>query len=218
MPTFLQKIISYLYPVTLQKVFTEYSNNMVVMLYRNQIMISTDVATYSQGVHYNPFKMPFDYIVKNNKALPNTFLMLGGGLASGVQILNNNYACYPSTTIVEKDIEIIQLAYKYLPKPFFENCSYIHQDAVLFMQNNKQQYHCIGLDIFIDLVTPSVFLEMPFLLQCKNSLITNGYIIVNTFLSNDGNAHFKLLMEQLFTNTIALKNGGSTFYIGFANA
>jgi spermidine synthase len=214
MPTFIQKILSYFYPVILQKVFTEYSHEMQVCLYHNQIVLSTDTATYSFGTDYSPYKIPLKYLKKNKWQMPKDFLMLGGGMASAPQIFYKLFYQIPETTIVEKDIEIIKLAKEYLPKHCAEKCNFIYDDAFAFINNNEKKFNCIGVDIFINMVTPKQFLTEEFIEKCFETLNSNGVLIFNTFLSKEENIMFEQKFKSKFTNTKILKYRNSNFYIG----
>jgi spermidine synthase len=112
----LQKLASYIYPIQLESVLSEYSNIVEVFLDRGEYMLVSADAMYSYGLRYAPFKKAFAFLDKQKKLSHcNNFLLLGGGFGSAVLQLHLKYKYPIQSTIVERDAVIVRLAKKYFP-------------------------------------------------------------------------------------------------------
>lgn len=218
MKRFLQVIASYITPIKLQQSFSEYSNDVEVFMSKGQYMLCSGNATYSYGLHYTPFKKALEHLSKKNSPVICTnFLMLGGGLGSALNILKEKYKLQPITTIVEKDIEIIQLAKKYNKQIFSATINYIHGNAFEFVeQANKNTYDLVFVDIFIEMKMPKALTGKPFLLSVSNLLQINGLAIYNTHFQDADNANtFDKLINEVSCKVDKISFQKNTIYIAY---
>ena len=74
-------------PVLVQKVNSQYSPDVELVLFHNQLMLTTPQAMYSYGTRYAPFNLAFAELIKRKKLHPQNILLLGGALLSALQIL-----------------------------------------------------------------------------------------------------------------------------------
>jgi spermidine synthase len=210
-----KKVWSYLFAILIQKVNSQHSPDVELVLFHNQLMLTTTQAMYSYGVKYAPFQLAFAYLHSKKLLNPHQFLLLGGALLSASQILHHQYKKHPNTTVVELDGKYEQIIQDYLPPAITDLLTYHHADAQSFMQTCTDRFDLIGIDIFIELAVPDFCLSTVFLNQCANGLTPNGIIIMNT--------HFKVLaeknlFEQTFTSVFKqvhiIPHGNNYIFIG----
>jgi spermidine synthase len=210
-----KKLWSYCFAVLIQKVHSQYSPEVELVLFHNQLMLTTPQAMYSYGVKYAPFNLAFAALYKQKQLHPTNILLLGGALLSAAQILHYTYKMHPAITVVEIDGKYQKIIYDYLPSLITDNITYHHQDAKEYIANCTTQYDMIAIDIFIELVVPAFCLHPSFLQQCHQCVTANGIVIMNT--------HFKIANEKMvFENTFAsifknhtiIPHGNNYIFIG----
>ena len=59
------------------------------------------------------------------------------------------------------------------------------QDAKQFMNQNKNKYDMIFVDVFLGRVVPDFVTNKDFLLQCRNSLLPDGCIGLNYIINDE---------------------------------
>jgi spermidine synthase len=209
-----KKIASYIYAILIQKVNSQYSPDAELVLFHNQLMLTTPQAMYSYGIKYAPFHLAFNYLQKQKQLQPTKLLLLGGALLSAAQILHYKYKMHPAITVVEIDGKYKQMVFNYLPTAITENITYHHQDAETFVGGCVQQFDMIGIDIFIQLQVPEFCIEAPFLNHCKSLLTDNGIVIMNTHFINiaDKNS-FTNTFSKIFTQVQIIPHGNNYIYV-----
>jgi spermidine synthase len=180
-----QHLLSFIIPITLSKHQSTISDTLHVLLYRGQVMLATQKATYSYGTRYNPFKLAWQYYKLQHWPLPNTFLLLGGGLCSALQSLYYLHKQLSNATIVELDPQVIQLAKQYLPNAITDKSIWHKADAWQYIiQPNLPLYDAVGIDVFIDMDIPLHLANTNFIEACYNKVAPNGVIIINTYFND----------------------------------
>lgn len=144
-----------------------------LFIYMGQFQLATEDALYSDGRRYKPMKMAFKELREELKIF-NNVLFLGGGLCSGMQMLEHK-GVKATYTIVEIDEEIIA----YAKELYGNNAQYICADAQNYMHNNIQQYDLVVIDIFEGRVPADFVTNEDFLLACRKALTTNGVCVLN---------------------------------------
>ena len=109
-------------------------------------------------------------------------LIIGGGdfaIASMLSVLKT----VESITIVEIDIEVVELSKQYFPA-FFNLKKYqnkkidlIVQDGCVFLKNNNKCFDCIIIDSTDPVSDAKILFSKPFLKRCFNALYKSGVII-----------------------------------------
>lgn len=181
---FYKKLLSYLLPITLESTIGKSMTVLTLQLYRNQFMLITPRAIYSYGTRYNPFKKSFAAI-KDRLPEFNRFLLLGTGLGSALNILQQTYHCFPSSTLVDYDEDIIAYSIKYMNLNSKQNVVWKCDDAFKFLQSSDEKFDLIGVDIFRDLVQPEFSLSSEFFQLCSTHLSAGGICIFNMILGDD---------------------------------
>jgi spermidine synthase len=202
-----KKLLSYVLPISIKTIHSQYTQHLKLVLFKNQLMLTTPKAMYSNGVHYSPFLLSFKYLHTKQLLHPQQVLILGGALLSALQILHQKYAIQVTTTVVEIDGKFQQLITDYLPTIITKNIQYHHQDAAIFMQNCTTVFDMICIDIFIDLQMPNFVLQQSFMQKCKKCLAQKGVLILNTYFEDEQQKNdFKTQMETIFTNLQVLQH------------
>ncbi len=213
--SFFKKAWSFIMPVLVQKVNSQYSPDVELFLFHNQLMLTTPQAMYSYGTRYAPFNLAFAELIKRKKLHPQNILLLGGALLSALQILHAKFKMHPSATVVELDGKYQQLVNDYLPSKITDNITYHHANAQNFIKNCQQQFDMIGIDIFIELAVPAFCLQTQFIQQCHDCLSENGIAIMNThFKIAEEKSNFDAVFANVFTDVITLPHGHNYIYIG----
>lgn len=184
----IKKIISYFYPLTLEQTASEYNRLLEVQLSKGRYMLLTENAIYSYGDLYDNYGDSF-----KKMELPShenvEVLVLGLGLGSIPQMLEQVWKKNYGYTCVEIDETVIQLAEKYVLKNLKSPIDIICGDALHWVEITEQQFDIICVDIFVDTATPIGFRQADFLEQCYNLLAENGVLLYNCLGYDEKDCH-----------------------------
>ncbi|MEZ5016830.1 MAG: fused MFS/spermidine synthase [Flavipsychrobacter sp.] len=164
-----------------------------LFIYRGQFQLATEDALYSDGKRYKPMKMAFKHL-KAQLHDAKEILFLGGGLCSGIQMLEEK-SIAAQYTVVEIDDNIIDYA-----KAFFDKdvaVRFICADAQEYMRTIDRKYDLIVVDIFNSRVPAEFVTEEGFLLQCRNALNNGGSFVLNYIVN--GYPLWEDALEQIST-------------------
>jgi spermidine synthase len=177
---FFQRVWSYLEPVTLGESTGPNRGRLDLRLVRNQLVLRTEGAIYSEGKRYLPAVTLADHLRSDLPRL-KTVLVLGVGIGSIVRVLRAR-GCYPRYTLVEKDETILGWAMETLvnerrlgPDTLDPVCL----DAETFMARNHRVFDLVFVDIFNGRKVPPFATTLPFLHRCRDSLAPGGRMVFN---------------------------------------
>ncbi len=208
-----KRIVSFLFPVIIEQKQDFYGKEHKVELYQNQFMLSTSSAIYSYGIRYYPISIPLSKLNKKLEYI-NHFLMLGTGLGSGLKILQDKYACYPQTTLVDFNQTILDLSKKYMNLNTRTNVEWICQEASYFVDHDDQKYDLISIDIFVDMSVPLFIKSSDFISKIKKHLNPTGIALFNlTFSSKNEHLIVEDRLKTTFNNVETIKHNLNFFYI-----
>lgn len=181
-PSPLQRILSYLYPITFWRGKSGSQANLALLLSGNQWQLETNNALYSDGHKYRPLRVGFGKIARQLSRVDKA-LFLGAGLGSGVQILDK-MAYHPACTLVDVDTQVLELAKAILAKTASKTpVHFVRSDAaVFFSENLGERYGLIVIDIFEERQVPAFVHTTAFMQQCHQHLSANGIVIINYML------------------------------------
>lgn len=150
------------------------------MLWKNRLQLCTEDAIYSDGDKYVPALSAVTYL---RSFLPSaaSVLVLGTGMGSMVQILRAR-GLQPQFTLVEYDRVILDTAMQMLGT---DRIDPICADAQVFMQNNRQKFDFIFVDVFSGRQVPAFVTSLPFLRQCADALSSGGHIALNYIINDE---------------------------------
>ncbi len=178
----LNKILSYLVPINIFKVKSEFSKTLEVTYNNGELVIDSLNTNYSYGSLQRILSKGLAFIGKENIQKMNHILILGVAGGSVVKTLKNDINYLNKITGVEIDQNIIDIANKYFHLDKVENLEIIIADAFEFVLSDTKQYDLIIIDIFQDTSMPSFLFEKYFTEKVEDITAVNGYILFNTMV------------------------------------
>lgn len=171
-----KRLFSYLLPVRVWKGKSEENPHLELLFYRGQYQLATFDALYSDGDRYKPLKKGFKAIAQS---LPdvNTVLVLGTGLGSAADVLNN-MGFKPAFTFVELDKDVLKLAMQ-KHSAAAHRIKPVCTDAEAFMARNTAAYDLVVVDIFKGRTVPPFVTTTAFMQQCKSALNKDAHLVFN---------------------------------------
>lgn len=173
-----------MYPVRIARSTSKQNEVLELYLYRNEYQLATKDALYSDGKKYKPLRMAFNALGKRLGQVKNV-LMLGGGLASGAQILAQK-GYFPRITLVEHDSVIIEWAMALLPDSRKVKVVPQCEPAELFVEKDEDaKYDMLVCDIFNSRVVPEFVTSHAFLQKCRRKINNGGHFVLNYIVNKD---------------------------------
>jgi len=212
--SFLQRVISYIYPLKLSLKKSAISGSLSLVLSNGVLQLETNKSIYSQGVKYGSFNKAFKFLKVEQQNF-NNVLILGGGLCSIPQMLKYKFNQNANYTVIELDHLVIQWANKYLETSLLQQCRFIEGDAFKVIEVLKDNYDLICIDLYIDDIVPSKALESAFLktletlMLCKNSYLVFSLMESARLSSCDIDNYYKNIFQQCFPTARLLKTKGN---------
>lgn len=180
-----QKFLSYLVPINILKVKSDFSKTLEVTYNNGELVIDSLNTNYSYGSLQRILAKGLRFIGKEKIQKMNHILILGIAGGSVIKTLKNEFEYQNKITGVEIDPNIIDLANKYFQLDEIQNLEIIIADAFEFVLRSSTQYDLVIIDIFQDTVMPSFLFEKYFIEKIEDLTATNGYILFNTMILND---------------------------------
>ncbi len=178
--TWWDEIRSYLTDVLITSSESVFGNELYLILRKGKLQLCTEKAVYSYEERYYNFKHLFEHSVDLSKIPGHKVLILGLGLGSIIQILENINPLRWTFAAVEIDPSVCELANDYVLHKIQSPVDVVIADAEVFMQTVQDKYDLICVDIFIEDIIPGQFKSMDFLDSCKRALNPDGVLIFNT--------------------------------------
>ena len=173
-----KKWLSYVWEFHVESSFSEYSQELYVLLSKGRYQLVTSNAIYSFEDLYVNFSRAFDKL-KIDRARQLNTLVLGVGMGSIPMVMEsqgfNN--CY--FTAIEIDETIIDLLSRYGMDKIKSPIEVYQADAVAFMNITQEQFDLIAIDLFINDVIPDDAQSIDFLENVKERLASNGLVMMN---------------------------------------
>ncbi len=170
-------ILSYVFPITVEKTDSSCNPVLEVMLYNGKYMLNSANTNYSFGTLHTLFRKVFRKLELDWSKI-NQVLILGFGTGSIASIINQ-YKAGCAITGVEIDEKVLELGDKYFQTNNLKNVTIIHESANRFFENNKEKYDLVIIDAFIDTIVPGELETEQFLLKLKKALSSEGVLIFN---------------------------------------
>ena len=181
---FLLKTLSYFKDVLLESTSSEYNATLEVYLSNGRYQLCTAGAIYSYEDKYVNFYKTFSKI-DWSKINIEKVLILGLGLGSIPQMLENNFDKFFEYHIVEIDSEIIRLAEKYILSDLKSPTQIYEMDAEIYIEITDEKFDMIIIDIFDNNVIPPKFENEEFLEKTHEMLNENGLLLFNRLNTNE---------------------------------
>lgn len=210
----LRKFISYFFDLTQEKVQSRYSGEVVVAYSRGQYKLSTSKAIYSFGKYYTSFDTVFRQLQVGERPVQSV-LVLGFGLGSVVDLLGQ----HPSIqliTAVDADDVIMDLGKKYLQSGLKSKVEWVCADAAAFASTTTQTYDLVLFDVFIDDLTPVVFMQTEFLESLKKTVAPGGLLLFSkihdSHHSKIENEQFEKRFTKVFPSAFSIDTDGNKLF------
>jgi spermidine synthase len=178
--------------VTLGEATSTQGGHLKLLLARNQILLLTEGALYSEGERYLP-AVALARHLGDGLQRARTVLVLGVGAGSIVRVLRAR-GCYPCYTLVEQDRTVLRWAMETLldeDRPQADQLEPVCQDAEAFMAENQRQFDLVFVDLFQGRRVPGFVTTPGFLGRCQAALAPGGRFVLN-YLADDEEAWAKL--------------------------
>jgi len=175
---FFKKILSYFKNVLLERTSSEYNPVLEVYLSQGRYQLCTSGAVYSYEDKYENFYTLFKKIDWDKLNIEKVLLM-GLGLASVPQMLEQKFHKQFEYYAIEIDPEIIRLATKYILDELKSPIRIFEMDAEIFVDIVEELFDMIIIDIFDNNVVPEKFDSKEFLTKTANLLAEDGIILFN---------------------------------------
>ena len=178
----LNKILSFLFPVTIYKQNSTVSNSIEITWNNGQLVMDSKNTNYSYGSLQRILRRGLQSIGFKN--IKNSYSILVLGIAGGsvIKTLVNELDFKGEITGVEIDPEIISLANKYFKLNEIPNLTIYIEDANQFVQNTNKTFDIIIIDIFQDNSMPEFLFENKFIENTRSLLTSGGYLLFNTMI------------------------------------
>ncbi len=171
--------LSYLTELEIEHLTSDLHETLTVCLVKGRIQLYADRAIYSFEDLYSNFAEAF-MRVELDRIPGKRVLVLGLGLGSVIQLLEQKHQFNGEYTAVEWDEAIIYLAEKYTLHQIQAPLLTLAADAEIFLQTYEgDPFDLILVDIFQDDRIPTYFSSRGCLLALRKMLQPNGLIISN---------------------------------------
>ncbi len=193
-----KKWLSHLFEFHLESAPSEHNPHLYVSLNRGRFQLCTANAVYSYGDLYDNFSTAFQHL--DLSKLPGSrVLLLGLGLGSIPYMLEKNFGKKFRYTAVEIDESVVYLAHKYVTSELKSPIQVICADAFAYVQQCREQFDLIAMDIFLDDLVPEAFEQPEFLEQLKTLIAPDGLLMYNRLAYSDQDLECaKAFYEQTF--------------------
>ena len=173
----LDKIKSYIFPITVMRTNSPFNPVLEVMLINGNYTLNSEHTNYSQGSLYSVFEKVFQKLNPDWEKIHDV-LILGYGAGSIAEIIvQHKPAC--RITGVEIDAKVIEIAERYFKLKEFKNVNVRCSSAQEYMASCMDSFDLIIIDLFIDKIVPPEAETEVFLHQVKQALRQGGRVVFN---------------------------------------
>lgn len=173
-----RKYVSWIVPTQLEKVKGELGHHLEVNVQNGRVLLDTANVNYSFGSLQDVFDYAFTKTHLYDANI-NSVLILGFGSGSVAELLHQNNHPNIQFKGVEADKEVIRLAKKYFPIANAENVKIVHDTAEHFVENCKDTFDIIVIDVFVEDKVPASIQSVEFLQHVKALLSKQGKVYFN---------------------------------------
>lgn len=196
-----KKWLSYLFELHIESAPSDINPHLYVSLSRGRYQLCTANAIYSFDDLYDNFVKAFER-VRWNKIRGDRVLILGFGLGSIPFILEQKFHRDFHYTAVEIDDSVLYLANKYTIPKLQSAIDFVQADAAVFVEQCREKFDLICMDVFLDDVIPVPFHQNAFLRRLQQLLNPNGLLLYNRLALTDSDLQQteKFYYEQFVPN------------------
>lgn len=156
--------------------FSDISGILRICDYAGEKTLNSLYANYSFG----PLQRVLEFgLEKIDFGSIENILVLGMGGGSVIDSLRKKFDFKGKITAVDLDPVVIQIAEEEFGIKENKNQKILNQDAVEFVQNCRETFDLVIIDIFIDIIVPEVFYQKKFLFPLSKLIRADGFFIFN---------------------------------------
>lgn len=185
----LRRWLSHLTEQVLETTSSEHNDFLQVCLISGRLQLVAQDAIYSFGDYYLNFRKLFERFDFEQLPLRSNVLVLGLGLGSIPELLEDYIGVEYEYVAIEIDPVIIDLATRYSLPKLRSPLEVVQADAYAFLQIDHRKYDLICVDVFQDATIPDHLNGDDFLDLLKESIAPGGAIVYNRLA--DTTAHAK---------------------------
>ncbi|NJL74522.1 MAG: class I SAM-dependent methyltransferase [Saprospiraceae bacterium] len=174
---FWKRVASYLVEWHIESAPSDINPHLYVSLKNGRYQLSTANSVYSFSDLYDNFKITFQKIKLPPEG--SHILILGFGLGSIPILLEKIHQKKYYYTAIEIDENVLYLANKYVIHQLQSSINLICTDALIYVQQCKETFDFICVDLFLDDSTPKVFRSFEFLKSLRPLLTPQGNLCYN---------------------------------------
>jgi len=197
-----KKWLSHLFEFHIESTYSEYSEDLYVLLKRGRFQLCTSNAIYSFEDLYVNFSRAFRKL-SINKSKELNVLVLGIGMGSIPMVMEAQGFDRCHFTAIEIDETVIDLLTRYGLDKIHSPIEVYETDAISYVAISHERYDIITLDLFINDIIPDEVQSVDFLRNVKNRLAEDGILMMNhlSLTKTDqekGQQFFKDIFKQVF--------------------
>jgi len=193
-----KRLLSYLSEIHIESAPSDLNPHLYVSLSRGRYQLATRNAIYSFEDLYDNFKLTFEAL-DWERYRPANCLLLGVGLGSIPQMLENDFHQNLHYTGVELDENVLYLAQKYVLSGLNSHFEMHCRDAESFVNTTTEPYDLICMDVFVDDIIPDELQTRDFLESLQSILSNDGLLLYNRLArTRDDISSTKQFMDDLF--------------------
>lgn len=171
--------LSYLTEQVLETASSAHNGCLRVSLVSGRLQLVAENAIYSFGDYYLNFRKVFEAFDFEQLPPRSNVLLLGLGLGSIPELLENYIGVRYDYVAVEIDPVIIGLAADYSLPALSANVEVHEADALAFLRIDARRYDLICVDVFQDATVPEHLDGPDFLALLRGSLNPGGAVVYN---------------------------------------
>ena len=187
-----RRYLSYLTEQVLETTSSEYNEFLQVCLVRGRLQLVAEDAIYSFGDYYLNFRKLFEQFDFMALPLRAEVLVLGLGLGSIPELLEDYIGVEYRYVAVEIDPVIIELAAEYSLPHLTSPVEVQQADAMGFLQVDPRKYDLICVDVFQDATVPDHLTGPDFLELVREHLNPGGAVVYNRLADTRAHARASL--------------------------
>lgn len=216
-----KRFISFFNEIHIESAPSEHNPHLYVSLSRGRYQLCTANAVYSFEDLYDNFALAFAKMDLENLPIKKV-LILGFGLGSIPQILEQLFKKDYEYTAVEIDESVLYLANKYTLPAIKSSIEIICADAFSYIQQSTEKFDMIAMDVFLDDIIPPAFQEASLLKKLQNMLTPKGVLLYNCLAFNKSdlkktNTFYKKTFKKIFPNGTYLNVNGNWILLNSKN-
>jgi len=175
---------SFIKDQTLEATEGEHTDYLAVILRHGKLLLQANSAIYSWEDNYYNFRTAFEQL-DWDKLQGDETLLLGLGLGSVPQMIEELFGYRLHYTALEYDGVIAELAQEYLLHRLQSPIDTIVADAGVFMKQNTRTFDFLLVDLFVDDAVPTQFDSINFLESLRDAMDEGGCLITNRLAYTD---------------------------------